>query len=162
MQGSVEAIKQTQLTEQSAQERLGERFGEIQAAESGERARQADIGEARKYQTSERLAGQQFASGERLGGQQFVEQMTKQQQAFATGERTAGQAFAELMNKKQQAFATGEREASQAWTSEQQQLARDFGANQQEKQNSFARELDALQGGRWEQQFEFSKEQFAF
>jgi hypothetical protein len=138
MQGSGEAIKQQQVVEQKSQEQLGNRFGEIQAAESAEKGRQADIQEARKFAVGEREA----------------------QQKFATGERVSSQSFSDLMLKKQQAFAKGERIDSQAYASEQAALGREFADWQQRKQNQFARTLDDAQGRRWAQQFKEQQRQF--
>lgn len=86
-------IKQESLAADASGKRLADANEGINAQESGERARVAEINSGREFQTSERLGGQQFATSERLGGQGFAEAMQRRQMAYGTSEREAGQTF---------------------------------------------------------------------
>jgi len=122
--GSGAAIKSEQLAAEAGAKQYRKAAEDIGMQEQAERQRLQEIEEARKYQTSEREAGQAFgaeqaeksrlfATGERIGGQQFAGQQAALQRRFATSERIGGQQFAGQQASLQRSFQRGERLGAQ-------------------------------------------------
>lgn len=128
-------IKQQQIASDNAMKRRQQAMEGVDAAESQDLARKAEIEQGRQYQTAEREAGQNFSAqqaglqrnfltGEREAGQQFTGSQADLQRGFLTSERMAGQGFAADQADKQRSFTTNERLSSQDFAAGQSAEAR--------------------------------------
>lgn len=152
-----------------AEERAQSEFGEnVQAAEeqigTAERAenrRKREIGEARKFATSERVGSQEFARGERLGSQEFAGGQADISRRFATSERLGSEKFAGAQQELQRKFTTGERISSEEFAGAQALLGREFVDKQRKAQELFAKgeskKARELQQEMFDQQFKLDQ-----
>jgi hypothetical protein len=145
-QAQAELVRQHDIANQQAfttSERLGgQEYG----------AQQAELG--RKFATSERLGGQDFTAGQSALGRQFTTSEREAAEKYGTSERLGAQDFSHGERLGQQDFAHGERVGSQDFASSEAVKARNAAAIEAQK----ARDL---QNSQFQQQFGFTKEQFA-
>jgi hypothetical protein len=133
------AIKQENLAVDSGQRRLADTNEGIDAAQRAEIRRRVETDEGRKFQTSERIGGQDFVAGQADLGRKFQ-----------TGERIGSQDF-----------ARGERLSGQDFASNEAQMARDAQAAQFKAAQDIQKKQMATAGAQFERQFGFSQDQFA-
>lgn len=153
-------IKQEQMAQEAGAKRLADVNEGIDAQAAQERMRINEINTGREYQTSERMAGQKFASGEaalqrkfqtgeRLGAQDFSAKQAGIQRDWQTGERVAGQDF-----------ARGERLGSQDFAADQSRLGREFQADQASLERMLRRDAMTIQSTQFGQQLQLMLDQF--
>jgi len=116
------SIKAEQSAEREGARRLATGMSAITQQELGDQQRLEEIGDQRKYQTSERLGSQEFTTGENKIGREFI-----------TTERVAGQDFTSGENKLGREFITGERVAGQTFSTSERVAAQTFTSAEQEK-----------------------------
>ena len=136
----------------------------INAAESADLERKAEVEAGRKFAREERLGSQEFSSGEsalqrrfatqeRLGGQEFAGEQARLGREFQHGERLGSQEF-----------ATGERLSGQEFAAGEAGKQRDFAANEAQLQRDASRNLRdyeiSVQREQFGQQLGLSREQF--
>lgn len=113
---------------------------------------------SQKYQTSERLGGQEFAAGqseaarkfqtgERLGTEAYNTSERTGTQNYNTGENAAERNFRTNERLGTQNFNTGERVASQNYNTGENTAGRDWQANQAETERQFQDYLDLRNKG---------------
>ena len=98
------AIKQEQIVEEKAGQALGRRLEGVASLREEEAFKQEQIDQARKFQTSEREAGQKFGARQAALGRAFSTSERLSSQQFASNEAQFGRDFANKQLKKQQAF----------------------------------------------------------
>lgn len=133
------AIKSERIVDKEGNDALQKRLTSIQDVQETDQLRRQEIEEGRKYQTSEREAGQgflstqnqlgrEFTTSERLGSQGFAGEQALKQRDFITKERMAGQDFSK-----------GERVAGQEFSMGESKLMRDFQAMQNQANRTLQR-----------------------